>query len=243
MNGLMSTVKQDQREGAVPAGTRWDLVKKIVWRILLLVLILGAMLFLPAGSFRYWQAWTYLAVVFLPFLVVITVGLFKVPELLERRLRMKEKEKKQQAIMKLAYPAFLAQFLLPGFDRRFGWSMVPVALVIAADVVVLVSYLWIVHVLWENRYASRIVEVDKKQTVIDTGPYAVVRHPMYSGVLPMYVISPLALGSFWALIPALLVVAAIIARIFNEEEVLSRDLDGYAAYMRRVKYRLIPGIW
>jgi protein-S-isoprenylcysteine O-methyltransferase Ste14 len=132
---------------------------------------------------------------------------------------------------------------LPGVDRRFSWSVVPPWLVIAADMIVLASYGLFFRVMRENRFLSRVVEVAQGQTVIRTGPYAVLRHPMYAAIIPLYFFSPLALGSYWALIPAAAIPLVLIARITNEEEVLSRELEGYTEYIRQVKYRLIPGIW
>jgi protein-S-isoprenylcysteine O-methyltransferase Ste14 len=206
-------------------------------------IILAAMLFLPAGTLRYWQAWAFLAILLLPMLLVVAHFLRTSPDVLERRMRMREKEAAQRSIIFWSYPFFLAAYLLPGFDRRFGWSAVPAWLAIAADAVVLASYLLFVRVMRENRFLSRIVEVDRKQTVIRTGPYAVVRHPMYAAVLPMYLAGPLALGSFWALIPAAAIPVILVARILNEEKVLCRELEGYADYTRQVKHRLIPGVW
>ncbi len=222
---------------------RKKLMKKVVLRFGLAVPVLAAMFFLPAGTMDYWQAWVYMAVLLIPMMFVVVYFLKKSPEVLERRTHMREKEVAQKKIIAWSYPFFLAAFLLPGFDRRFGWSAVPPGLVIAADIVVLACYLAIARVMRENRFLSRIVEVDQKQEVIRTGPYAVVRHPMYAAVLPMYIISPLALGSFWALIPASPLIGIIVARILNEEKALARDLNGYSEYMLEVKYRLIPGIW
>jgi len=219
------------------------LKKMIAGRLLMVVLIMAAMFFLPAGTLNYWQAWTFMAILLVPMFFVLAYFLKKEPEVLERRMRMKEKEPAQKSIQRWSYPFFLAAFLLPGFDRRFGWSAVPAWLVIAADAVVLAAYLLFVRVMRENRFLSRVVEVDLKQKVICTGPYALVRHPMYAAVIPLYLSSPLALGSFWALVPAAFIPLALIARIFNEEKVLSRELEGYRKYARRVKYRLIPGLW
>jgi protein-S-isoprenylcysteine O-methyltransferase Ste14 len=226
-----------------PAGSRKQLTRRVVLRFGLAGPLLAAVFFLPAGTMDYWQAWLYMAVLLIPMGWVLAHYIKKDPELLDRRMRTLEKEKRQRAIIFLSYPVFLAAFLLPGFDRRYAWSHVPVWLVLLADLVVLAGYLLFVRVLKENRFLSRIVEVDTRQRVIDTGPYAVVRHPMYAGILPLYLFSPLALGSFWALIPAAFLPPIIIARIFNEEQVLCRELPGYADYKRRVRYRLIPGIW
>jgi protein-S-isoprenylcysteine O-methyltransferase Ste14 len=222
---------------------REKLHKKVFLRFGLAFPLLAAIFFLPAGTFNYWQAWIYLAILLVPVCLVLVYFLKKDPELLERRMRMKEKEPEQKTIIKLSYLLFLAAFLLPGFDRRFGWSTVPVWLVLIADMIVLAGYGIFFRVMQENRFLSRVVEVDQKQKLVSSGPYAVVRHPMYAGILPLYLFSPLALGSYWALVPAAFFPLIIIARIFNEEKVLSRELEGYRKYARRVKYRLIPGIW
>ncbi len=232
-----------ENEKKAPAIDRKQLTCKVILRFGMAGPLLAAIFFLPAGTLDYWQAWAYMAVLLIPMGWVLAHYLRKDPELLERRMRTLEKEKRQRAIIFLSYPVFIAAFLLPGFDRRCAWSRVPVWLVLLADLVVLAGYLLFVRVMKENRFLSRIVEVDAKQKVIDTGPYAVVRHPMYAGILPLYLFSPLALGSFWALIPAAFLPPIIIARIFNEEKVLCRELPGYADYMRRVRHRLIPGIW
>ena len=148
-------------------------------------------------------------------------------------MRLKEKEPAQKAIIALSYPLFLAAFLLPGLDRRCGWSAVPPWLVLAADVVVLAAYGMVFRVMRENRFLSRVVEVDQWQKVVTTGPYAAVRHPMYAAVMPLYLFSPLALGSFWALLPAAFVPALLIARLLNEEKVLCRELAEYRKYARQ----------
>ncbi len=227
----------------MPSESHAGLKKKVFVRFGLAGPILAAMFFLPAGTLDYWQAWVYLAILLVPMCFVVAYFLKREPDLLERRMRLKEKEPEQKAIILFSYPFFLAAFLLPGFDRRFGWSAVPLWMVLAADAIVLISYGFFFRVMRENRFLSRVVEVDRKQKVISTGPYAVVRHPMYAAVIPMYFFSPLALGSFWALVPAAFVPLILIARIFNEEKVLGNDLEGYTDYTRRVKYRLIPGIW
>ncbi len=226
-----------------PAVDKVRLKKMAAGRYLLALIFLAAMFFLPAGTLDYWQAWVYIAVLLLPMAWALLHYLKKDPELLERRMRTKEKERKQRSIILLSLPIFLAAFLLPGFDRRYGWSAVPWWLVIAADAGVLAAYLLFLRVMRENRFLSRVVEVVPGQRVIDTGPYAVVRHPMYTAVIPLYLFSPLALGSFWALLPAALMPLLIMARIFSEERVLSRELPGYRKYARRVKYRLIPRVW
>jgi protein-S-isoprenylcysteine O-methyltransferase Ste14 len=215
----------------------------IVVRFGLMSVVLGAIFFWPAGTLQYWQAWTYMGVLLIPMFGVLVYFLKKDPTVLERRLRFKEKERRQKLILIFAWPSFLGTILLPGFDRRFGWSTVPPALIIAADAVVLAAYLFFFLALRENRFAGRTIEVERGQKVIATGPYALLRHPMYTAFLPLYLFTPLALGSYWAMLPALLMPVILIARIFNEEQVLRRELAGYPEYMLRVKYRLIPGIW
>jgi protein-S-isoprenylcysteine O-methyltransferase Ste14 len=138
---------------------------------------------------------------------------------------------------------FILAFILPGLDRRFGWSDVPVPVVLAADLLVLLGYGIVVLAFRENQYASRTVQVEQGQKVIATGPYALVRHPMYLGAMLMYAASPLALGSYWALIPALVIVPILVVRIVNEEQVLERELPGYPEYRQATRYRLLPGIW
>jgi protein-S-isoprenylcysteine O-methyltransferase Ste14 len=223
--------------------SRGDLRRMIFARLVVVFPVLFAMFFLPAGTFAYWEAWLYIATLVIPMLFVLAYLLKNDPELLERRMRMREKEAEQKRIIKLSYPYFLLTFLLPGLDRRFEWSNVPVELVIVADILVLLGYFMVFLVFRENRYTSRIVEVEREQKVISSGPYAVVRHPMYVGVFVMYIFSPLGLGSYWALIPALLILPILVARIRNEEAVLARELEGYQDYMQKTKYRLIPGIW
>ena len=219
------------------------LTKMVSVRLLVFVPLLLAMFFLPAGTFAYWEAWVYLTVLLIPMVLVLIYLLRNDPELLERRMRMREKESEQKLIIKISYLYFLPVFLLPGFDKRFGWSNVPVVVVIVADVLVLLGYRMFFLTLRENRYASRIIEVEQEQKVISSGPYAIVRHPMYVGVSLMYIFTPLALGSYWAAIPSLLIIPLLVARIRNEESVLGRELKGYKEYMQKTKYRLIPGIW
>ena len=212
-------------------------------RIGLGIPFIALIILLPAGTWNYWQGWMFLTTLLLPMLVS-TVYLFKNdPALLERRLRMREKESAQQKIIGVLAIYFLIAFTLPGFDVRFGWSSVPPLVSILADGLVFAGYMITFWVLTVNSYLSRTVEVDAGQKVVSTGPYGLVRHPMYAGVIVMYLASPLALGSYWAILPAALVIPLLTARIINEEQVLLRDLPGYAEYRQKVKYRLLPGIW
>ena len=149
----------------------------------------------------------------------------------------------QKRVINLSLLWFLLAFIIPGLDFRFGWSSVPVIVVLVAALFVLLGYIMVFLVFRENTYASRVIEVAKGQKVIDTGPYAIVRHPMYIGAIVMYVLSPLALGSWWAVLFALPIIPLLVVRILNEEKVLSQDLPGYVAYCQKVRYRLLPGIW
>jgi len=220
-----------------------DIKRRIILLVPVVTIVIGLMLFLPAGSLGYWQAWLFVGTLLVPFILVVSYFLKHDPEFLERRMRFKEKEAEEKRIMKVGKLLFFIGFLTPGFDYRFGWSHVPFWLVVASDIVIFLAYMFVFLVFKENSYASRIVEVDKKQRVITTGPYAFVRHPMYAGIIPMYLCVPLALGSYVALIFFVAVIPLIILRIFDEERLLLKDLEGYKEYTEKVKYRLIPGIW
>ena len=206
-------------------------------------LMLGAMLFLPAGTLGYGNAWLYLALLFLPMLLLGVVLFFKSPALLEKRLNAKEKVGTQKRVIGASGVMFLAMFVLSGLDFRFGWSHVPSGLVITAAVIQLLAYAMYAEVMRENAYLSRTIEVQEGQKVIDTGLYGIVRHPMYAATLPLFLAMPLVLGS-WVAFAVMLVYPVLIAvRIRNEEAVLEAGLEGYADYKQRVKYRMIPFVW
>ncbi len=214
-----------------------------IFRLFLAIPGLGAAFFLAAGTLRYWQAWVYLAMTFILMSLMMVHLLRRNPGLLERRMRTREKEAVQRKIIKFVDVFFVIAFLLPGFDRRWGWSSVPPAVVMAADVISLLGYALFALVIRENPFAGRTVEVEQKQKAITTGPYAVVRHPMYSAMLLLYGSAPLALGSWWALIPMSMVFVVIPLRAIHEEKLLLKELEGYGEYIQKTKYRLIPGIW
>lgn len=220
-----------------------DIRRTIAFRFVISLIILGAMLFLPAGSLLYWEGWLYLAALFLPISYTAAYLLRHNPELLKRRGKMAEREPEQKRIVLLFSVLFFAGFLLAPLDYRFGWSEVPVPVVLVADAMVFLGYFIVFLTFRENSYASRIVEVEKGQQVVTTGPYAVVRHPMYLGVLLMVLCTPLALGSWWALVPILPSPLLLGLRIRNEEEVLVRELPGYPEYREKTRYRLIPYLW
>ncbi len=207
------------------------------------LLITAAVLFLPAGTLVYWQGWVYLAILFAPMIFAMRY-LFKYePELLERRMRLKEKEPKQAKLMKFSTLFFLFFFIISALDRRYQWSAVPLIVVVAAEIMVLAGYLLCLLVFKKNPYASRIIEVVPDQEVVTTGLYARVRHPMYLGVLLLYFFTPLALGSAWAMLLTPLLLVFLVVRILGEEELLMRKLKGYPEYTQKTRYRLIPGVW
>lgn len=223
--------------------SRGALIRLVLVRFCVVVPALFAMFLLPAGTWAYWEAWVYLAILLVPMMLATAYLLKNNPELLERRLRWREKQRAQRLIIPLANTYLLLAFLVPGFDRRWDWSQVSTTVVIVADLVVLLGYAICLLVLRENRYASRVVEVEEGQQLISTGPYALIRHPLYLGVLLIYTASPLALGSFWAFLSTPLLIPLLVARIRDEEKVLERDLRGYSDYMLKTTYRLIPGVW
>jgi len=217
---------------------------KLIAKVLILYpVFIGVFLFLPAGSFRYYEAWIYSLALFIPMITTLLYLVKYDPKLLERRMRYKEKEEKQKLIIRLARLPFILGFLIPGFDYRFGWSDIPMAFVIVANVIVMAGYFFVFLVFRENSYTSRIVEVEKEQEVITTGPYSIVRHPMYTGTIVMFLFTPLALGSWWAIIAFALWPVVLVYRIFDEERVLMKDLKGYKEYCEKTCYRLIPFVW
>jgi protein-S-isoprenylcysteine O-methyltransferase Ste14 len=218
--------------------------KKPIIKILLLYpVFIGVFFFLPAGTFRYWEAWVYSLAMLVPMLITVIYLAKNDPALLDRRMRFKEKEKKQKKIVRLFRLPFILGFLIPGFDHRFNWSEISPALVIIANFMVFLGYLWVFLVFRENTYTSRIVEVEEGQKVISTGPYSIVRHPMYLGASIMYLFTPLALGSWWTLLVFIFLPLVLVYRIFDEERILLRELPGYKEYCEKTRYRLIPFIW
>ena len=220
--------------------------KKAFGSLLALFLVMAALLFLPAGTTRYWQAWVYLAVLCgASFLITLYLAKND-PALLKRRLSggpWAEKERAQRIIMVFTSIGFIALIVVPALDFRFGWSSVPQSLVAAGTMLVVIGYTIIFFVYKENTYGSATIEVAQDQKVISTGPYSVVRHPMYAGALFYLIGTPLALGSWWGLVPFLATLPFLIWRIFDEEAFLTRSLPGYAEYLNKVRYRLVPGVW
>ena len=205
--------------------------------------IMALLLFLPAGTWHYWHAWLLLALLFVPMVCMGIVMLIFSPELLSKRLNNKEKEQTQKHVVALSGLMFIAGFMLCGFDYRFVWSQVPVWVVVVASLLFLLGYMLYAEVLRENAYLSRTIEVQDDQQLIDTGLYSIVRHPMYTATLLMFLSMPLVLGSWWALLIFSIYPILIIRRIQNEEQVLAKGLKGYVDYQQRVRWRLMPWIW
>jgi len=208
---------------------------------IVLMIVMWVILFIPAGTVKFWEAW----ILWSGFsLITVFIGVYfakKNPELLARRTKVKEEGiyKKPPAIFKLYYLGFI----MPGIDFRFHWSNVPVWLIIVSNILVFGAYIFIFFVFKENTYASTVIQVENEQHVITTGPYSIIRHPMYLGMLIMSLFIPFALGSYFSLIPMLLIIPITLVRIKNEEEILLRDLTGYKDYCLKIPYRLIPFIW
>lgn len=213
---------------------------------LLGTIAMAALLFLPAGTLHYWQAWVFMAV-FVGASAAITVYLaIKDPKLLERRMNVgpsAEKETTQKIIMSFAMIGFIALFVFPAFDHRFGWSPVPSYISLSGDALIAFGFLFILLVLKVNTYGASTIQIAEGQTVISTGPYALVRHPMYAGALPLLIGVPLALGSWWGLFVLVLFMPALIWRLLDEERFLAKNLPGYVEYQNKVRNRLLPFIW
>ena len=202
-----------------------------------------ALLFIPAGTCCYWQAWLFIGILFIPMLIVGIVLMKRNPELLRKRLDAKEKENEQKSVVAMSSLLFVAMFVIAGLNRRFDWWILPDWLVIAAAVLFVLGYAMYAEVMRENVWLSRTVEVQDNQQVVDTGLYGIVRHPMYSATLILFLTMPLVLASPCSFVIMLLYVPVVVKRIQNEEKVLKQELRGYQEYTQRVRYRLAPFIW
>ncbi len=220
-----------------------DLFIQAVLRFCAGALIVSFLLFLPAGTLRYPQGWLLMGILFVPMFAAGLVMLKKNPELLKKRLNVKEEETEQKEVILLSAVMFLAAFVLAGLSFRFGWWMLPFPVSIIAAIVFLAAYALYAEVLRENTYLSRTIEVQEDQKVIDTGLYGIVRHPMYMATVFLFLAMPLVLGSVISFVIMLCYIPIIAKRIRNEEKVLTEGLQGYEKYKRKVKYRLVPFIW
>ena len=207
------------------------------------LLMVGLLIFLPAGTLAYANGWLLICVLFVPMLVAGFVMYFKSPAFLAKRLDAKEKQATQKGVVALSGLMFVGGFVVAGLDYRFGWSTVPDWAVVTATVLFLIAYALYAEVMRENAYLSRTIQVEKDQKVVDTGLYGIVRHPMYGATILLFLMIPMILGSWYALIAFGFYPTIIIVRLKDEEALLTRELPGYGAYKQKVKYRLIPFVW
>ena len=207
------------------------------------LLVVGLLIFLPAGTLMFTYGWLFIGLLFGPMLIAGPVMFCKSPDFLAKRLDAKEQQATQKGVVALSGLMFVAGFVLAGLDYRFGWSKMPVAVTIIASALFLLAYVMYAEVMRENAYLSRTVKVEEGQKVVDTGLYGIVRHPMYMATILLFLMIPLVLGSWYALIVFAFYPAIIIVRLKDEEDLLTRELPGYAAYKQKVKFRIIPFIW
>jgi len=212
-------------------------------KFLLGAVIIGLLIFLPAGSLHYWQGWLLMGILFVPMFVAGLVMMVKNPELLQKRLNAKEQEKGQKTVVALSGLLFVAAFVVAGLNWRFQWLVLPDWVVWVAAALFLMCYGFYAEVLRENTYLSRTIEVQEHQKVVDTGLYGVVRHPMYMATTLLFLMMPLVLASLFSFLIMLLYIPLIVKRIRNEEAALEKGLEGYSEYKQRVKYRILPFIW
>ena len=207
------------------------------------LVMIGAMLFWSAGTFNYWNAWLFIALLFIPMFILGVILFIKDKELLRKRLKSKEKETEQKEVILISLLLFIGGFIIAGLDFKYGWSYLPKEVTIISSIILLISYILYAEVMRENTYLSRTVEVQENQKVIDTGLYSVVRHPMYFATTLLFLSFPLVLGSLISFIIFLIFPFTLAKRIKNEEKVLEEGLKGYKEYKQKVKYKMIPFIW
>ncbi len=207
------------------------------------LLLVGLLIFLPAGTLAFAKGWLLMGLLFGPMLIAGFVMFFKTPDFLAKRLDVKEKRGSQKGVVGFSGLMFIAGFVVAGLDFRFGWSVMPMPVTITASVLFLASYALYAEVMRENAYLSRTIKVEEGQKVVDTGLYGIVRHPMYMATLLLFTMMPIVLGSWYALMVFALYPPIIVARLLDEEELLTRELPGYAEYKQKVKYRILPYVW
>ena len=212
-------------------------------KFLIGLIIICILIFIPAGTVNYPNGWLFIALLFIPMFFAGIIMLFKSPDLLRRRLNAKEEEDEQKTVILVSGIIFLLAFILAGLNFRFGWFKLPTIAIIMASIIFLIAYAMYAEVLRENAYLSRTVEVSENQKVVDTGLYGIVRHPMYTSTIFLFLSMPLVLDSILSFIVMLVYPIIIIFRISNEEEVLEKELDGYKEYKEQVKYKLVPYLW
>lgn len=214
-----------------------------IFKFALGLVLVSALLFLPAGTFKYWNAWLFIGLLFIPMFLLGVILFLKNPELLEKRIKGKEKENTQKVVILLSLIIFVFGFIVAGFDFKYGWSKLPNVVIIISSIVLIISYVLYAEVMRENTYLSRNVEIQENQKLIDTGLYGIVRHPMYMATTTLFLSFPLVLGSIYGFIIFLVYPFILGVRIKNEEKVLEEGLEGYKEYKQKVKYKMIPFIW
>ena len=219
------------------------LLFQAIFKFILGVLMLALLLFIPAGTFNYWNAWLLMGLLFIPMFIAGIILWIKNPDLLRKRLNVKEKEGEQKKVIGMSAIIFIIGFVLAGFDFRYGWSNMPLCVVISASAIFVISYILYAEVLRENTYLSRTIEVQENQKVIDTGLYGIVRHPMYFATTLLFLSFPIVLGSWFSFAMFCFFPFLLVKRIKNEEEVLENGLEGYKEYKQKIKYRMIPFVW
>lgn len=220
-----------------------ELFYQAILKFVLGVIVIGLLIFLPAGTIYYWNAWLFMGILFIPMFFAGIIMMFKNPELLEKRLNAKEKQAEQNLVIKLSGLMFILGFISAGLNFRYKWIILPDLVSWIAAIVLLLAYLLYAEVLRENTYLSRTIEVQENQKVIDTGLYSIVRHPMYSVTFILFLSMPLVLGSPFSFVIFLVYPVIIAKRIRNEEKVLEKELSGYVEYKKKVKYQMIPFLW
>lgn len=214
-----------------------------ITKFLIGIALVGLLIFVPAGTLSFWNGWLLMGILFVPMFIAGIIMMFKNPDLLQKRLNAKEKQKEQDWVVKISGLMFIAGFIIAGLNFRFQWYSLKPSAVSFASVLFLMAYFLYAEVLRENTYLSRTIEIQENQKVIDTGLYSVVRHPMYAATVILFLSMPLVLGSLYALAVFLIYPFVIAFRIKHEEKLLEKELEGYKEYKKKVKYRLIPGIW
>lgn len=219
------------------------LLFQAITKYVLGLVMIGLLLFLPAGTFNYWNAWLFIALLFIPMFILGIILWFKDKELLRKRLKSKEKENEQKQVILISLLLFVGGFIIAGLDFKYGWSYLPKEVTIISSIMLIISYILYAEVMRQNSYLSRTVEVQENQKVIDTGLYSIVRHPMYFATTLLFLSFPLVLGSLISFIIFLIFPFTLVKRIKNEEKVLEEGLKGYKEYKQKVKYKMIPFIW
>ncbi len=220
-----------------------ELFIQAILKFTLGAICVGLLIFVPAGTMAFWNGWLFMGILFVPMFFAGIVMMIKNPELLKKRLNAKEKQSEQSILIKFSGLIFIVGFIVAGLNYRFNWNLLPAGISTGAAAVFLLAYLLYAEVLRENTYLSRTIEVQENQTVIDTGLYGIVRHPMYSVTVILFLAMPLVLGSLFSFLIFLMYPLIIVKRIKHEEILLERELKGYCAYQKKVKYKLIPFVW